>query len=252
MLCSFLKSSSPSSYLSVNGTTPRLGIQRYLGYQIAKMSEGTARDSRVSFMPPGSVPQFFVRIEGKHHTGVLKDISKSISQAKASIASLQKISFGSKFVALMHLWIPPTELESRHELIKNLELTLGPDANCLIEAIDKASQERYINTNHEEKKYQESRLRITCNDEPGIIFLITDLLTAQGCVIGKVEANTSLHTASEKNILKFNLDAIVRVDSNKIEAIQRELKLITELNHGLSILFEANAVSAHINLVDCA
>ena len=191
---------------------------------------------KLAAMPAGAVPQFVFRLVGTHRAGILRDTTKVFQSHGASIAALEKIRLGTQFVALGHLW-SPTDL-SKNVLTRELEQHVG--CKCVVDDIDDDSRQSYLNA------LPERRLTITAPHHPELVVAITELLAAQGCVIGKLETKTFL----EENTLKFFLNARVQtLTADKADAIERELKFIMDLNPGLHITFdhsnEINAFGEH-------
>jgi len=147
----------------------------------------------------------------------------------AQIAAIQKVRVGYQFAALGQVWSPSPV--SKNVLTRELESALS-SCRCEVEELDDASRQAYVET-----ALPERRLTITAPNHPELIVAVTELLSAQGCVIGKLETRTLL----EENTLKFLLDARVQTTADKGDAIERELKFIMDLNPGLHITFDQSA-----------
>lgn len=90
------------------------------------------------------------------------------------------------------------------------------------------------------------RLRISAPRQPALIFAVTDLLTAQGCTISKMEGRSELQDGD----LRFLLDAIIKSPAESIDAITAELKVIVDANRGVKIYF--GDASSDVNLMEHA
>ncbi|KAJ8612840.1 hypothetical protein CTAYLR_002080 [Chrysophaeum taylorii] len=196
-------------------------------------------------MPRGEVPQFFVRVDGTHRSGLMKDAAKLIASRGASIASSQKIVLGQKFSLLMHVWVPGTAPKAE-EFQKELSKAVGSGVSCVVDKLDAGSSDEYKLA----RCPLERRLTITCPQRPGLIFAVTDLLTAQGCNIPKLETKT--YFAADETV--FHLDALVQLpEAANADTVGKELELIMETNidRGLKISWDDSG--AHrINVLEGA
>jgi len=185
---------------------------------------------RAVSMPAGAIPQLVFRLVGSHRSGLLRDMTKVLASHNASITAMEKVRLGSQFVAIGHLWSP--KALSPSDLSRELAQSIGGLNSCSVDDIDADSRENYLR----EATLPERRLTITAPNHPELVVAITELLAAQGCVIGKLETKTFL----EDGTLKFFLNARVQTAADKGDAIENELKFITDLNPGLKITFDTN------------
>lgn len=193
-------------------------------------------------MPPGECPQLAVRLDGPHRAGLIKDTAAAVAQRGASIAALQKIALGRDFSCLMHVWEPTP---AREALAAALAEAVGPSVKCVVKDLDPGSRDLY---KLGQTPLPERRMTITCRQRPGLIFAVTELLTAQGCTIPKLETKTYI----ENNVTTFFMDALVVLhDPNNADAIAQELQLISDANDGLRITFDQSDVH-RINVLEHA
>ena len=102
-------------------------------------------------MPPGAVPQLYLKCHGSHETGIVKDVSQTVSGLGLSIAATQKIALGPQFALLMYLWCPDEEMSSAAQfaattahLQADLVAAVGSSADVEVITLDDAEREAYV------------------------------------------------------------------------------------------------------------
>lgn len=178
-------------------------------------------------MPPGAVPQLYLKCHGAHACGVIKDVSSTISGRGLSIAATQKIALGPQFALLMRSrprrHAPPRV--PRRPRARRAQVHLVPGGGRLDGASARGGPEdgrrfgrgrrgprsrrrgarrvrppasrgiragvRSSPNGAPRPNLQAERyLSVECSQRPGLILAITELLYQQGCLIPKIETTT--------------------------------------------------------------
>lgn len=182
-------------------------------------------------MPAGAVPQLFLKSHGAHRAGLIKDISTVVAAHGASIASTGKIVLGDEYAMMMYLWAPAEDKMA--SMKAELEATLKAGADEVsIKVLDAEARASYAAK--AAVSSEERRLQVECSQKPGIILAITELLSAQGCKIPKMETATFV----KEGVVHFKMDAVVHVTGGNADSIAQQLDGVLAANPGLELTFD--------------
>ncbi|KAJ1452112.1 hypothetical protein M885DRAFT_528170 [Pelagophyceae sp. CCMP2097] len=190
-------------------------------------------------MPEGAAPQLFLKSSGAHRAGIMKDISKIVAGHGASIAATQKIVLGGEYSMMMTIWTPDSGDASA--LKKEIEAAMGGDP-CSITKLSVAEREKIL----PQPVKEERRLVVECSQKPGIILAITEFMSAQGCLIPKMETQTYV----KDHVVRFRMDAVVVITKNNAAAIAQQLQGVVAANEGVELIFDKS--TQNINLMEHA
>jgi len=186
-------------------------------------------------MESGDVPQYLVKCAGAHRFGILQDVAQAIADEGASIAATQKISLGSEYALLLHVFHPDAGPSVERELREQVVSAVGADSDVDVRALDPESVRSYLGSGP-----LEGHLEIECAQRPGLIMAITELLHAEHCKIPKMETSTSVRNGG----VVFHMTGTVHVPPFKnIKELQAKLRGVragAAANDGLKVVFDVN------------
>jgi len=155
-------------------------------------------------MPVGAVPQIVVSALGPHRGGLMRDLTKEIGGLGASVAATRKVALGNRFAMLMSVWVPPGAVLPE-DVVSQLQTSFSDVAGVILQAEILSEEETDPAGPRDAGESQQRHLRIECEQRPGIVLAITQLLTDADCKVSDLRADTY----SKAGVIWFDMSCTV-------------------------------------------